>query len=153
MNYNYRDSFHLPSGGTILIRDLLWLPNTIVWEEGFDGFLKNCTLDVEKLALSRTCYNSYRTLKSQKESKYLPHVVYVLECQIPNHFYVGETSNFPQRLNSHREGRGSRFTQRYGVKSVLQTVNTSDRKSALLIQKQLSYEYKRKYGYDNVFSY
>jgi predicted GIY-YIG superfamily endonuclease len=45
--------------------------------------------------------------------------VYVLECCIPKHYYVGMTENIGHRLLEHLDGNGSAFTSRFGVRRVL----------------------------------
>lgn len=46
-------------------------------------------------------------------------IVYVIECQTPNHFYVGATSHYDDRIKRHGLGRGARWTQIHGFKKVI----------------------------------
>jgi len=46
--------------------------------------------------------------------------VYVCELNAPNHFYIGSTLRLPHhREREHREGNGSRFTNKIGFKRML----------------------------------
>lgn len=42
--------------------------------------------------------------------------LYLIECKAPNHYYVGVTGDIHHRIRKHQEGRGSKFTQKYGFK-------------------------------------
>ena len=51
----------------------------------------------------------------------MPCTLYVLRLNPPRHFYVGTTVQpFENRLKEHREGRGSIWTTRHGVHSVVE---------------------------------
>lgn len=43
--------------------------------------------------------------------------VYEIECETPNHFYVGMSKNFEHRIEAHSNCDGARFTRRHGVKN------------------------------------
>lgn len=43
-------------------------------------------------------------------------VLYQIECQTPNHFYVGISSHIEDRLHRHSSGKGAVFTRLHGVK-------------------------------------
>jgi len=45
--------------------------------------------------------------------------VYLLASQQNGTLYCGVTSNLPERIWQHREGRGSVFTRRYGCKTLV----------------------------------
>lgn len=45
------------------------------------------------------------------------YAVYEIECQTPNHRYVGFSRQVQHRLGAHLLGKGSKFTTRHGVKS------------------------------------
>jgi predicted GIY-YIG superfamily endonuclease len=150
LKYNYRDVFNLPSGASISIKSLLWLPESVIWEENNRFFVRNNSLQVKALELSRACYFSYRTLSSQRELKHQRHIVYVLECQTPAHFYIGMTSRFTHRIAVHKEGKASSFTKKHGVKSVIHTEEAIDGDHALERVRELMVQYRAKYGYENV---
>ena len=42
--------------------------------------------------------------------------VYILASKRNGTLYIGVTNNLPARIYAHREGRGSTFTRKYGVK-------------------------------------
>lgn len=44
-------------------------------------------------------------------------VVYRIECETPNHWYVGQSQNVNHRLERHKCKDGAEFTKRHGVKS------------------------------------
>ena len=45
--------------------------------------------------------------------------VYILASRPGGSTYVGETSDLPRRVQEHREGRGSVFTSRYGIRALV----------------------------------
>ncbi len=45
-------------------------------------------------------------------------IVYLIECEDADHFYVGMTAHFEHRSLQHRKGRGSVFTRVHGVRAI-----------------------------------
>lgn len=43
--------------------------------------------------------------------------LYLIECEAPNHYYVGISSQPFERERKHRAGRGTPFTELHGVKT------------------------------------
>ena len=45
--------------------------------------------------------------------------VYIVTNRPNGTLYTGVTANLPERIHQHREGRGSAFTKRYGLKRLV----------------------------------
>ena len=45
--------------------------------------------------------------------------VYILTNKYRTVFYIGVTNNLVKRIEAHKEGVGSAFTQKYNVKSLI----------------------------------
>ena len=74
--------------------------------------------------------------------------VYVLELE-DNHYYIGRTSNFIQRMNEHFTDNGALYTKKYKpikIKEVVQEKTCYDERDKTL-------EYMEKYGWENVRGY
>jgi len=74
--------------------------------------------------------------------------VYVLELE-GNHYYVGRTNNFIQRMNDHFTNNGSLYTKKYKpikIKEVVQEKSCYDERDKTI-------EYMEKYGWENVRGY
>lgn len=74
--------------------------------------------------------------------------IYVLELE-ENHYYVGRTSNFIQRMNEHFTDNGALYTKKYKpikIKEVVQEKTCYDERDKTL-------EYMEKYGWENVRGY
>lgn len=67
--------------------------------------------------------------------------VYVLECQTPNHFYIGQTNDVERRVGEHRTGLGAQFTIIHGVKELIETYEYPTRGEALHWERTLTYRY------------
>lgn len=44
--------------------------------------------------------------------------LYIIKCLTLGHYYVGITSQPKKRFQQHRDGRGAKYTQVHGVKSI-----------------------------------
>ena len=64
------------------------------------------------------------------------HFVYVLRCA-DNALYIGETPNLASRFAKHNEGSASQFTAQRRPVSLVYAEKHSDRKAALLRERQL----------------
>lgn len=74
--------------------------------------------------------------------------IYVLELE-DNHYYIGRTSNFIQRMNEHFTNNGSLYTKKYKpikIKEVVQEKSCYDERDKTI-------EYMEKYGWENVRGY
>ncbi len=65
------------------------------------------------------------------------YTVYMIECDHPNHIYIGQTSQYEYRMEEHRKGRGMPFTTKYGVKNTLIMGIFSSRDEALVEEKRI----------------
>jgi putative endonuclease len=63
--------------------------------------------------------------------------VYMLASRIGGTLYVGVTSDIAYRVSQHREGVGSTFTARYGVKRLVWYEHHSDVTSAIAREKRI----------------
>ena len=63
--------------------------------------------------------------------------VYLIECETPGHIYVGQTSNVVRRYAQHLSGKGAKFTQKHGVKSLISTLKCDSREAALDLEKTM----------------
>lgn len=71
--------------------------------------------------------------------------IYVLLCG-SDKYYVGKTSNLNMRLEDHKEGVGSCYTQKYKPQRVVDTYPNSDN----FDEDKYVLKYMAKYGIDNV---
>jgi putative endonuclease len=62
--------------------------------------------------------------------------VYILASHT-RRLYIGVTGNLPRRLAQHRAGMASRFTQRYGITSLVYVEQASTARDAIAREKQL----------------
>lgn len=77
--------------------------------------------------------------------------VYVLRLQ-DEKYYVGQSKHPDERIKEHFEGKGSKWTQEHSpveLVKVIQTVTTNWR-AALEIEKTLTLELMKVYGWKNV---
>lgn len=75
------------------------------------------------LALKAKCEEARRRLRGgDSASTKSNRVVYVLRCNVPGYYYIGETCNLERRLQEHREGKGSEFTRKYGVAELVEVI-------------------------------
>ncbi len=63
--------------------------------------------------------------------------VYILTNKYRTVFYIGVTSNLPQRLVQHKEGIGSVFTQKYNVSDLVYFEEFLEITQAIAREKQL----------------
>lgn len=63
--------------------------------------------------------------------------VYILASTDHGTLYIGVTSDIAWRISLHRDGIGSRFTARYGVKRLVYCEHHSDVRSAIAREKRL----------------
>lgn len=63
--------------------------------------------------------------------------VYILASQKRGTIYIGVTSDLPRRLMQHREGKGSRFVQRYNIKRLVHAERFDRISDAIVREKQL----------------
>lgn len=75
-------------------------------------------------------------------SRPTPFVVYLIECQTPNHFYVGMTSNWRKRRQRHLAIKGSVWTSQHGVKSIQLMAECETEKEAKQLERVLTLQIK-----------
>ena len=63
--------------------------------------------------------------------------VYILTNKYRTVFYIGVTNNLAKRIEAHKEGVGSAFTQKYNVKSLIFFEEFTSISQAILREKQL----------------
>lgn len=76
--------------------------------------------------------------------------VYVIECQTPDHYYIGYTHDLENRIEEHKKGDGAKFTKIHSVKKVIYFEGISSLKKAKDREQELTLEYMRKFGQENV---
>ena len=74
-------------------------------------------------------------------------MIYVLELE-NNKYYVGYTTNISQRIESHFNGSGCSWTKYHKPIKLLET-----RDGGKSVEKQVTLEYMRRYGWENVRGY
>lgn len=65
--------------------------------------------------------------------------VYILASKPHGTLYIGVTNNLLGRVEAHREGLGSRFTTRYGVKSLVFYEPFADIEAAIQREKTMKH--------------
>jgi putative endonuclease len=70
--------------------------------------------------------------------------IYIMASQPNGTFYIGVTSNLPQRVFQHREGLIPGFTKRHGCKTLVYYEAYEDMASAIAREKQLKGGSRRK---------
>ena len=60
--------------------------------------------------------------------------VYCIECNMPNHFYVGQTAYLEERIKKHFTNRGAVFTRKHGAKQWFLVTKTNSRHDALKLE-------------------
>jgi len=75
----------------------------------------------------------------------MPTIVYVLELE-GDHYYVGKTDDFDERIKRHESGTGSAFTKKYKVVRVIEKIENP----GPFDEDNITKEYMRKKGIDNV---
>ena len=78
------------------------------------------------------------------------HIVYVIACKSPNHFYVGYSREFDKRMKTHKRKGGAMFTKIHGFDKVIFTKEVSSIEEAKKLENKLTFELIEKYGSDNV---
>ena len=68
--------------------------------------------------------------------------VYIIECETPDHIYVGMSNNISRRLAQHRAGKGSKFTREHGVKKLLRAEFFENRKDTEAFERQMTKHYR-----------
>jgi len=63
----------------------------------------------------QTCEDEDRSAKDA--SRFFRHAVYEIECNAPDHRYVGFSEDVVRRVGTHLLGKGARFTKQHGVKA------------------------------------
>ena len=74
--------------------------------------------------------------------------VYVLEL-VDDHYYVGRTSNFIQRMNEHFNGMGSEYTKKYKPVRVIEVIEEKN----ITDERDKTLEYMKIYGHEKVRGY
>lgn len=64
-------------------------------------------------------------------------ILYEIECQRPNCYYIGITKNFKTRARQHRSGGGSVFVKLCGVKSIKAKAKFESEHDAKLAERNL----------------
>ena len=76
--------------------------------------------------------------------------VYVIRCQTPRHWYVGQTNRLPwERLEEHEDGTGSLWTRMHGVDCMVFSAVVKPSRSNRLESELTTYLMSR-YGWANV---
>jgi predicted GIY-YIG superfamily endonuclease len=90
----------------------------------------------------------YRKFTRRKQTGIIvkTHAVYEIECLTPNHYYVGMSGQVEKRLGNHLLGRGSKFTQRHGVKSA-RIIGWFESEADAKLAEQTHYRYIRDLGF------
>ena len=78
------------------------------------------------------------------------HLVYVLECITPGHYYVGLTKNLRVRFEQHKKGQGSEYTKIHGAKQIIQIIPCHSKEHALKEEKKVTRTLIKKYGINKV---
>jgi putative endonuclease len=83
------------------------------WQSGFQGLF-----DILSPAFSDHQNNALSTLDFTKQSKLKPmswssNCIYILSNIKGSVLYIGVTSNLPERINQHKQGKGGVFTRKY----------------------------------------
>ena len=78
--------------------------------------------------------------------------VYILASGLGGTLYIGVTSQPAYRVSLHREGVGSGFTARYGVKRLVYYEHHSDIRSAIAREKRLK-KWPRRWKIDLIEKY
>jgi predicted GIY-YIG superfamily endonuclease len=76
--------------------------------------------------------------------------VYVIECETPNHYYIGLTRSYNHRIRNHMRGKGARFTQVHGFKKVIAVKSHESEKCAKESERELTEQYIQTYSIENV---
>ncbi len=88
-------------------------------------------------------------IESEKENNNIEDeeeiTIYVLEC-MDGKYYVGRTGNLDKRLELHSSGRGSFWTRKYPMKSVVEVLKNADK----FDEDKYVLKYMDKYGVENV---
>lgn len=63
--------------------------------------------------------------------------VYILASAKNGTLYTGITDNLQRRIQEHKDGSGSRFTAKYGVKILVYFEETSSAEAAIAREKQI----------------
>ena len=77
--------------------------------------------------------------------KYEEIIIYVLGCK-DGKYYVGKTNDFNIRMKSHQLGKGSFWTRKYPMISILEIIRNADK----FDEDKYVLKYMDKYGIDNV---
>ena len=67
----------------------------------------------------------------------MPYYVYILASQKNGTLYAGVTNNLGERVFAHKDGRGSAFTSKYGVKRLVYYEPFEDVTYAIAHEKRL----------------
>jgi len=93
-------------------------------------------------------YREYPELKLIKDS--IPFIVYVLECEPGNYFYVGYTSDADTRLFNHFIGKGAEFTKKYKPIKIVEIRPCNNIEQAKRLEQNLTDSYIDSFGIENV---
>ena len=81
---------------------------------------------------------------------YPPMTLYIIECETPDHYYVGTTYRVAtKRFQEHFDGYGCRWTRKHGCKKVIFS-ETIDRERASQLENEKWMDLARKFGPENV---
>lgn len=75
--------------------------------------------------------------------------IYVLQLT-DNRYYVGTTSNPARRIDAHRRGDGSAYTQLYPPETVVYQADVTDQPHPRLYEEYMVKQYMLKHGVDSV---
>jgi predicted GIY-YIG superfamily endonuclease len=76
--------------------------------------------------------------------------VYVIECRTPDHYYIGLTQHFDERMGKHMCGTAARFTATHGFKKVISKQGYEWKEDAKDRERELTEQYTQRYGVEKV---
>jgi len=82
--------------------------------------------------------------------KATPWYTYIIQCETPDHFYIGISQNIKHRIERHKLRKGSRFTQMHGAKSAIYIENNQTYEQAKNREKLLTKQWKQFLGNENI---
>jgi predicted GIY-YIG superfamily endonuclease len=69
--------------------------------------------------------------------------VYLIECETPDHWYVGVTSDYQKRRAAHAAGTGAAFTRVHGFKASTVIQEVSDMEAAKAAERTVTEALRR----------
>jgi predicted GIY-YIG superfamily endonuclease len=69
--------------------------------------------------------------------------VYLIECETPDHWYVGVSGDYQERLDAHAAGAGAAFTRLHGVKASTVIQEVSNMEAAKAVERTVTEALRR----------